>query len=73
MQEKGKNRTKKWQDTNIGWHGFFNGYATAEKDAIARSRDRVGYIVANLRLMIKKGKSTQELIEFLDRLEAKHA
>lgn len=62
-----------WRNTNIGSRGFFQGYATAEKDAINRARDRVGYVVANLRAMVGAKTSQDDLLKFLDRIEVRHA
>jgi len=70
---KGRAAILDWKNTNFGWRGFFQGYATAEKDAINRSRDRVGYIVENLRVMIRDKKTDADLLNFLDKIKVKHA
>lgn len=65
-------RKTDWRKSNIGWRGFFEGYSTAELDAIARARARVGYIIANLKFKIKEKKSDAELLEFLERICVLH-
>lgn len=70
---KTKVRITRWQETDVGRRGFFQGYAAAEKDAINRARDRVGYIVANVRSMILSGKSESEIFAFLNKIEVRHA
>jgi hypothetical protein len=67
-----KKRTKNWRDSNIGWQGFFNGYTQAEKDKINRSRDRLEYIVENLKAKLKRGAPNDEMLEFLERIKFNH-
>jgi hypothetical protein len=68
-----KRKQRDWKKTDAGWQGFFAGYATAEKDALERSNDRVGHVVAMIRLKISEKKSNEELISFLDLIEVFHA
>ncbi len=72
MKTRVKIESTDWRETNIGWRGFFQGYATAEKDAISRSKDRVASIIANVKVMVQAGKSEAELMEFLNRIEVRH-
>jgi hypothetical protein len=65
-----KERTiEDWRQTDIGWKGFFQGYATAESDAFHRANDRVGYIVTNLRSMARTGKTAEDMLEFLNSIQ----
>ena len=61
-----------WRESDIGCRGFFQGYATAEEDAIERALHRVGHVVANIRAMILAGRSEAELLALLDRIKGKN-